>query len=131
VKEKPPAELGSMEDEEERLQAWQEWLREKLPPRYRRKKAPESAWQKRDRELRAENPLYREIADHLRGTGVPESLIGGLFVPTQRGFDQEMDRIESLVGRYPVGFRHYESFENYRARYPAAAVEDYHQAVNS
>lgn len=31
------------------------------------------------------------------------------------------------AGRYPIGLRHYESYENYRQVYPNATMQDYHE----
>ena len=36
-----------------------------------------------------------------------------------------MQRVEDNVGRYPVGFRHYENFQNYNTKYPERTIEDY------
>lgn len=30
------------------------------------------------------------------------------------------EMVEKNIGRYPIGFRHYENFENYRVKYPDA-----------
>jgi len=36
-----------------------------------------------------------------------------------------MDRVESLIGRYPIGFRHYENYENYKRYFPNSTIQDY------
>jgi len=35
------------------------------------------------------------------------------------------DKIEQSIGRYPVGFRHYENYENYKTIKPEATISDY------
>ena len=42
-----------------------------------------------------------------------------------------MDRQESLIGRYTIGFRHYENYENYRVKYPESSIEEYTADMNS
>jgi hypothetical protein len=41
-----------------------------------------------------------------------------------------MDRLDNNIGRYPLGFRHYENFENYRTVFPDASIEQYHHDLN-
>jgi len=45
-------------------------------------------------------------------------------------YHHEMERIESQIGRYPIGFRHFENFENYRVVHKDSTVEDYHHVMN-
>jgi hypothetical protein len=33
-----------------------------------------------------------------------------------------LDNVEKSIGRYPLGFRHYENFENYKAANPTATI---------
>ena len=42
-----------------------------------------------------------------------------------------MDRSESNIGRYTVGFRHYENYNNYKKKFPGATMEDYANDMNS
>ena len=35
------------------------------------------------------------------------------------------------IGRYPYGFRHYESYHDYLSKYPDATMKDYNDDVNS
>ena len=44
---------------------------------------------------------------------MPFSFVKERFVPDVHGAHKEYERIESLIGRYTVGFRHYESYYNY------------------
>lgn len=39
-----------------------------------------------------------------------------------KDYHKEMDRIENNIGRYPVGFRHYENFDNYRVQFPDTTI---------
>lgn len=41
-----------------------------------------------------------------------------------------MDKVEQNIARYPVGFRHYENFDNYRTVYPDATIQDYFEVMN-
>lgn len=49
--------------------------------------------------------------------------------------DEEEERIyndtEKNIGRYPVGFRHYENFENYKIKFPHATIADYTNDSNN
>ena len=29
-------------------------------------------------------------------------------------YNKELERLDTTIGRYPVGFRHFESYENYK-----------------
>jgi len=40
-------------------------------------------------------------------------------------WDKEMNRIEANIARYPIGFRHYENYNNYRVKYPERTIEEY------
>ena len=42
-----------------------------------------------------------------------------------------MDRLEANIGRYPIGFRHYENFMNYNKQFPERTIEDYRDDMNS
>ncbi len=35
--------------------------------------------------------------------------------------------VNSTIGRYPIGYRHYENYENYRIKYPERSIQDYHE----
>lgn len=36
------------------------------------------------------------------------------------------DIIEGQIGRYPIGFRHLENYENYASVFPDQTIQDYH-----
>ncbi len=40
------------------------------------------------------------------------------------------DILEKNVGRYPVAYRHYESYENYRVLNPQSTMQEYHDRSN-
>jgi len=42
-----------------------------------------------------------------------------------KDYERYMDMVDSKIGRYPIGFRHYESYENYCVVNPDASIEDY------
>ena len=56
---------------------------------------------------------------------IPFSYFANKFLPDARGAHKEFERIESNVGRYTHGFRHYENYYNYLQKYPDATVLDY------
>ena len=74
--------------------------------------------------------MYAELADALTPK-IPVSFVGNKFIPTERGYHKELDRIESNIGRYTPGFRFYECYESYRLRYPTATIQDYQNDMNS
>jgi hypothetical protein len=47
------------------------------------------------------------------------------WVVDKKDFFEEMNRRDLDVGRYPVGFRQYENYENYRTVHHAASLSDY------
>jgi hypothetical protein len=42
-----------------------------------------------------------------------------------------MDRINANLGRYPIGFRHYENYINYNKQFPEKTIADYQEDMNS
>lgn len=60
-----------------------------------------------------------------------KSVVQEEWIPTQREYEKEMDRSESNIGRYTVGFRHYENYNNYKKKFPGASMEDYANDMNS
>lgn len=76
-------------------------------------------------ELRRIKPYYRKITDQLRDSQPPFSYVDDYYVPNDRSRFDELARAESLIGRYPLGFRHYENYHNYRLKYPDATIQDY------
>lgn len=78
-----------------------------------------------------EDPMYKQLYDMLSGTDMPVSLVQGSFIPNRIGFEKEMQRIESNVGRYPHGYRHYENYHNYKLQFPDATIGDYQKDINS
>jgi len=117
--------LRAIDDPDEWYEAWEKWIEERIPRKAGRKKPPPSEWELKDARLRAENPLYAELAEALTPY-YPASFFGNKFVPTHRGYHQEMDRLEETLGRYTPGYRHYECWESYRLRYPKSSPDDYH-----
>ena len=41
-----------------------------------------------------------------------------------------LDNVEKSIGRYPIGFRHYENFENYKAFKEDGNIQEYHEESN-
>ena len=39
---------------------------------------------------------------------------------------QLQDQMEGNIGRYPIGFRHYENFESYHTVHRDLSIQDYH-----
>lgn len=52
-------------------------------------------------------------------------------MPDHRGYHFEMDRIESNIGMYPRGFRHYQNYEMYLRKFPKATINDYTEDMNA
>jgi len=96
-----------------------------VPWHIRQKKQPPTALERKEAELRAADPVFASIMDEVTGPKYAKSLVSGEFLPTEKGFHEEMDRVESNIGRYPIGFRHYENFVNYRLKYPESTIQDY------
>ena len=42
-----------------------------------------------------------------------------------------LDSVTAGIGRYPIGYRHLESYENYRIDNPEATMQDYAEEMNS
>jgi hypothetical protein len=125
--------LNDIEDEEEYKEAWLEWVKTKVPSNYRINPKPFNEAERFERQMREQRPEFGEMLDHF-DSGKPkfvESLLDDEWVPTQRGYEEEMDRAESHIGRYPVGFRHYENYQNYREKFPESTLEDYTNDMNS
>jgi hypothetical protein len=115
--------LADIEDEEEYLAAWIEWVQTKI--QVRRKKRTVTYLDKKVAELKVKRPELSAILDELQGQDYSESLVGGEWIPDTKNYFKEMDRIEANIGRYPVGFRHYENWQNYSMRYEGKTMEDY------
>lgn len=62
---------------------------------------------------------------------MPISLVGGEFIPNKDGYWDEMKRLERTIGRYTVGFRHYENYYYYKMKFPDATMEEYAKDINS
>lgn len=116
-----PDYIDELEDPEEQLEKMVEWVKTKLPKKYAFEGFKHySELEKKHDQFRKENPFYADLDDKLRGADIPKSYASGQFLPSQRGFEKELDRLESLIGRYPLGFRHYENYYNYITKYPNA-----------
>lgn len=55
----------------------------------------------------------------------PFSFAHDFFIPNEKSKQHEAERIESLIGRYPLGFREYENYYNYKLKFPDASIRDY------
>lgn len=52
------------------------------------------------------------------------------YVLTKTELYRQWDMQLQSVGRYPLGFRHYENYVNYRTVFPEATIEDYMKDMN-
>jgi len=106
-------ELQAIEDEEEFKAAFCAYVRKTIrrPRKQKYKKPLEDI--EHDRMMR-DDPTYKQLYDTLQGAEMPMTLVSGEFVPNRYGRIKEMERIESNVGRYPMGYRHYENYHNYK-----------------
>jgi hypothetical protein len=89
-----------------------EWSKMKLKKRKvevdeREKKDPYYAM------LKEEKPITSRYSNH--------------FDIDDEDYHSFYDQIERNIGRYPIGFRQYENFENYSAAYPDSTIQDYHE----
>jgi len=71
------------------------------------------------------------MLEQTEGPDVPHSYIDGKFLPDERGWNKEMDRVKSTIGRYTLGFRHYENYHNYVKQFPERTMDEYVNDVNS
>ena len=124
-KEDSGVHLDEIEDEEAFAEAWLEWVKTKVPATQRRRRPPPSKYELMERELAAADPLFAAVKKQFDNPKVPRSYVANHFVPDAQGHHTELDRVDKEVGRYPVGFRHYECFENYQHKYPEATIEAY------
>ena len=61
----------------------------------------------------------------LKQTDISESIALSRLILTTEDYLKEMDRAENDIARYPIGFRQYENYDNYRTVYPNATLEEY------
>jgi len=80
--------------------------------------------------MMASDPIYKKLYGELRGSQMPPSMVDGKWVPSRKSLRMDLERIERNAGRYPVGFRHYESYVNYRMQYPKATLIEYQNAMS-
>lgn len=113
------------------LDAYLSWMKETKFVKRKGRAYQYDAKQKRDLEFRKINPYYKQITDHLRESRPPFSFAENAFLPNDRAAYDEKARRESLIGRYPVGFRHYENYRNYLVKHPDATIGDYTEDVNA
>lgn len=59
-----------------------------------------------------------------------ESAFENVFYLPHRQWHDEMERRENNIGRYPIGFRHLENYDNYRVEFPEASLQDYCEYSN-
>lgn len=60
-----------------------------------------------------------------------ESKYDGDLVLSETQKRQFLEQVDDTIGRYPHGWRHYESFVNYKVVNPDAVIDDYIQEMNS
>lgn len=111
------------ENEEEYTAAWVEWVKTKI--QVRRKKRTVTYLDKKVAELKQKRPELSDLLDELQGQDYSTSLVGGEWIPDTKNYFKEMDRVEANIGRYPVGFRYYENYQNYNMKYPEATIQEY------
>ena len=131
-KEESGAHLDEIEDEEEYIEKWMEWVMPKITIKYgRKKRLPPTKWDQKIEQIRKEDPTGAHLVDQLQGPDIPHSYVDSEFLPDERGYYKELDRIKSNIGRYPIGFRHYENFQNYVKQYPDRTIDEYVNDINS
>lgn len=119
------------DDEDVYTEKWSEWVQTQAARHLEGPRPGPDPLEKLEQEWRESDPLHAHLEEQLDGPKVPRSLLAGQFLPDTRGWHQEMDRLEANVGRYPIGFRHYENYLNYNKQFPERTIEDYHHDMNS
>lgn len=61
----------------------------------------------------------------------PESQIINEWVLNKENSQLEQHFMKENAGRYPVSFRHYENYANYRLINPEAPIEEYTEIMNT
>jgi hypothetical protein len=117
--------LADIEDAEEYEEAYIAWFKSQVAKRVGSKRPGPDLLEQADMDARAKDPLYAHLAAQIDGVNIPRSLVDNAWVPDIRGYHAEMDRISSTLGRYPIGFRHYENFVNYNKQFPETTIADY------
>jgi hypothetical protein len=100
--------LNEIEEEEAFIDAWLEWVKDKV--NLKKKKRTPSYLDTKVAELKKKRPELGPMLDELQSQDYSESLVGGEWIPDLKNYHKEMDRVEANIGRYPVGFRHYENW---------------------
>lgn len=59
-----------------------------------------------------------------------QSISVGDFVMNQKNFENAVRFHEERIGRYPLGYRHYENYANYQHEVKGSTIEDYVEAMN-
>jgi hypothetical protein len=60
-----------------------------------------------------------------------EPMFGGEFEMDEKNERIYLESVTQSIGRYPLGFRHYENFVNYKMVVKDATVQDYITEMNS
>ncbi len=125
--------LRDITDPDEFADAYVEWAKANYPEkRVKRRKRPLHIFEKLDRQFEIEIPEYKSLKEQTQTPyDVPVSMADDEFIPTREGHEREIARIESNIARYPLGFRHLESFVAYQRKFPKATLQEYIEEMNS
>lgn len=81
------------------------------------------------KDTRAEkNPYYHMLKNELRDIEILTEFRSNNSAMILRPEDRfkMWEHAERNIGRYPLGYRHYENYESYRLHKPEATIQEYH-----
>lgn len=114
-----------MEDGEELEAAMAEWMHKQLKYKKGTKGPPLSPLELKLQEMREADPEFARMEQMLERYEEPQSLADNMFLPDEKAYAKEADRLESMAGRYPYGYRHLENYLAYKRKFPEATIQDY------
>ena len=90
-----------------------EWFNKKNKKRYQPKPSPD----------KKKNPYEYMLQDDRESI---YSIAQDEFILSLENKHKHRKIINSNIGRYPIGFRHFENYDNYRVKHPESTIQEYH-----
>ena len=112
---------------EELEAAFTEWYEKQIKFKQATKGPKPTPFEQKLQEMKDKDPVFARMVNMLDFHQEPESLVDNEFVPDERAYAKEAERLESMRGRYPWGFRHYENYLAYKRKFPEATIQDYRE----
>ena len=116
-----------MSDGEELQTAFTEWFTKQIKYKRATKGPKPTPFELKLKELRERDPVFARMEQMLDRHQEPRSLVDNEFVADEKEYAREADRLESMRGRYPWGFRYYENYLAYKRKFPEATIHDYRE----